>query len=234
MRQAQSRVQRLVASSLSVVFHIGLVGTVAFGELLSTPVEEPQAVALEVRFIPAEPVPERPLAVKLPPVAAFQQPKIQLAAIPTLPSEAESLAAIHIQDESGDATESIEPRVQSLLPGESLDVVPVQGAGIELNQAEQTWESQVLAALERRKRYPAAALRRKDEDTVYVHITIDRRGRVLDARIDRSAGIEMLDDEALQLARRASPLPSPPDSVLGERIELIVPVEFFIRNRRRS
>lgn len=231
MRQAQSRVQRFVASSLSVVFHLGLVGTVALGQLPNSPSKEPQALALEVRFLAPEPVPEPPLPVRLSPVAPFQDPKIQLSAIPSLPVEAEPMAAIHPQDESGDVAESTDSQVQPRLPGESMGAMPTQGEGIELNQAEQTWEAQVLAALERKRRYPAAALRRKDEDTVHVHITIDRTGRVLDARIDRSKRIQMLDDEAVQLAHRASPLPAPPESIEGERIELIVPVEFFIRNR---
>ncbi|WP_380596477.1 energy transducer TonB family protein [Steroidobacter flavus] len=217
---------------LSVAFHLGLVGTVAFGHLLSSPSKEPQASALEVRFISTPPAPEPPLSVRLPQVTPFAPIKIQPPAAPSLPNDAELMNSIHIQDESDDATELVESPDQPSLPSDPEPPTQTRGSGVELSQAEQTWEAQVLAALERKKRYPAAALRHKDEDTVYVHITIDRTGRVLDARIERSVGIRMLDEEAVQLAHRASPLPSPPESVEGERIELVIPVEFFIRNGR--
>ena len=43
-----------------------------------------------------------------------------------------------------------------------------------------------------------------------------------------SSGFDALDREAEALPTRASPLPAPPDSVEGDRIELTVPVEVFM------
>ncbi len=95
--------------------------------------------------------------------------------------------------------------------------------------AEQTWESRILAQLERHKHYPLEAQRQHEEDTVAVRFSVDRRGRVLSAQIERSAGYALLDEEALSLIHRVSPLPSPPKEVTGDPIELVVPVEFFVR-----
>lgn len=97
---------------------------------------------------------------------------------------------------------------------------------------EQTWESQLLATMERNKRYPGLAQQRRQEDVVYVRFSVDRTGKVLQYEIERSRGYELLDREVVALLQRSSPLPPPPDEVEGERVEVVVPVEFFMRPRR--
>ncbi len=67
---------------------------------------------------------------------------------------------------------------------------------------------------------------------MFVRLVIDRKGRLIDAALKKSAGFAMLDEETLALARRASPFPAPPDSVTGDRIVRIVPVEFYIKKPR--
>lgn len=90
------------------------------------------------------------------------------------------------------------------------------------------WAGLVLAALQRAKRYPHAAIRTRQEGTSWIRFTVDRRGRVRSAHLQRSSGVESLDQEALDLPIRAQPLPKPPKAVAGHRIELIVPIEFFL------
>jgi protein TonB len=60
---------------------------------------------------------------------------------------------------------------------------------------------------------------------------MDRQGRVLAARIERSANVASLDQEGLDLLQRAQPLPPLPPDQPGETLELIVPIQFFIRGR---
>lgn len=93
-----------------------------------------------------------------------------------------------------------------------------------------TWQAAVLGKLETFKRYPRRAERRRQEGVVYIRIVIDRTGMVLDGRIERSSGYAVLDNEALSMVDRASPLPPPPLQVGGETIEILVPIEFFVRN----
>lgn len=95
--------------------------------------------------------------------------------------------------------------------------------------AAQTWQARLLAHLESRKRYPAEARARRLQGVAYVRFTLDRQGRVLTARLERSSGHAALDREALALLQRAQPLPAPPAETLGERIILTVPVEYFTR-----
>lgn len=94
-------------------------------------------------------------------------------------------------------------------------------------QGSDTWHARVLGRLNSVKTYPASARSRRQQGTVMVRFTVDRRGRVLSVALERSSGFAPLDREALALPGRTSPLPPPPADVLGDRIELVVPVEFY-------
>lgn len=91
-----------------------------------------------------------------------------------------------------------------------------------------SWEGRVLAALNRHRRYPAAARARRQQGVPWIRFTIDRQGHVRDVRLERTSGVDSLDREALSLPRRAQPLPAPPDDRKGDAIELVVPVEYFM------
>jgi protein TonB len=84
----------------------------------------------------------------------------------------------------------------------------------------------LLTQLERYKRYPREARMRNQEGVVAVRFRLDESGHVLAASIARSSGFPALDDEVLQLLRRAEPLPPPPG---GEPIEIVAPIRFALR-----
>ena len=80
-----------------------------------------------------------------------------------------------------------------------------------------------MAHLNRHKRFPPGGGR----GTASVAFSIDRAGRVLSARLVRSSGDATLDQEAVALARRASPVPPPPPNVgNGGNVLLAVPIRF--------
>ncbi|WP_372400451.1 energy transducer TonB [Azospirillum sp. HJ39] len=97
------------------------------------------------------------------------------------------------------------------------------------SRAVPSWQGRVLGHLERHKRYPRSAQARRQEGVAQVRFTIDREGRVLSVQIDRSSGHSVLDEETVEMVRRASPLPAPPEEMAQERIELVVPVQFFLK-----
>lgn len=88
------------------------------------------------------------------------------------------------------------------------------------------WKARVVAHLERRKRYPSAARARGEQGTVLVAFRIDAGGRVLSASLARSSGHSALDEAALAMVERASPVPAPPS---GEGTTLTAPVRFVRR-----
>ncbi len=87
----------------------------------------------------------------------------------------------------------------------------------------------VAAHLARFKRYPATARMRHMEGRVRLHLSIGRDGQILGCKVIDGSGYTVLDDGAMTMAERASPLPPPPDDMAGSRIDLVVPVDFFLR-----
>lgn len=95
------------------------------------------------------------------------------------------------------------------------------------SDARPTWESELLAHLERFRRYPARARAGRQEGVVYVHFKMDRSGSVLSASLVRRSGFAALDQAALDTLKRAQPLPRIPAD-RPDVIELTMPVEFYL------
>ena len=117
-------------------------------------------------------------------------------------------------------------------PAAQVASAPRQSAPSSAAAASQlTFEQLLLGHLERHKRFPRAAQQRRQQGMPYIRFTMDRRGKVLRSRLERSTGFALLDEEALALLQRAQPLPSMPAELAGDQLEVIVPIEFFLSRR---
>ncbi|MBS0219690.1 MAG: TonB family protein [Proteobacteria bacterium] len=92
-----------------------------------------------------------------------------------------------------------------------------------------TWQALLMRHLQRYKRYPSDAQRNHQEGVVYVRFVLSRDGRVLMSRLERTSGIASLDQEGIDLLQRAQPMPPFPPDQPGETMELVVPIQFFLR-----
>jgi protein TonB len=122
------------------------------------------------------------------------------------PPQVASSAATPAKAESARAAETVSARGSTVSPAR--------------------WQSQLMAHLERRKRYPSTARARREEGMVQVRFTIDAGGNVLSAKIVRSSGHASLDEAVLAMMSRASPVPAPPP---GAPRTITAPVRFSIR-----
>jgi protein TonB len=62
-----------------------------------------------------------------------------------------------------------------------------------------------------------------------VEFRIDNGGHLTEARIVKGSGSELLDEEAMEILKRASPFPAPPDPSTSGNFRLALPIEFRIR-----
>jgi protein TonB len=92
-----------------------------------------------------------------------------------------------------------------------------------------TWQGLLPGRLEQFKRYPSVAELRRQQGVADLRFTMDRKGKVLSASIEKSSGFDALDEETVALIHRDEPLPAPPPEVTGDPIELVVPVQFFLK-----
>jgi periplasmic protein TonB len=107
---------------------------------------------------------------------------------------------------------------------------PVAGAAVQPSPAlVHRWESELVAHIERFKRYPAEARARGDQGLARVAFTVDRDGSVRESRIVQGSGSRELDHEALALLTRAQPVPRPPDRISSRELSFVVPIRFNIR-----
>ncbi len=88
--------------------------------------------------------------------------------------------------------------------------------------------------LQRNMRYPRDAWLEGQQGTVIVLFTIGRDGNVLTSRLERSSGHTLLDGEAMQMVKRADPFPTMPPEIVGNELELRVPIIFYIKDYKRQ
>jgi periplasmic protein TonB len=104
--------------------------------------------------------------------------------------------------------------------------VTAQRAKGGAQQIAASWENSVVKHLQRYKRYPSEALTRSEEGIVLLSFSIDRSGHVLARRIARSSGHADLDDEVMDMIKRAEPLPAFPATMPQPQLDLTVPIRF--------
>lgn len=104
---------------------------------------------------------------------------------------------------------------------------PMPGASARDSNALPNWRSQLVARLERYKRYPSEA--RGDSGVAQVAFRVDRSGGVHNVRIARSSGSSLLDRESIALLDRAQPMPPPPSEVSDSELSVVAPVRYNAR-----
>ena len=90
--------------------------------------------------------------------------------------------------------------------------------------ASNAYDALIFGHLQRFKRYPLAA--HGASGTVQVQFELNRSGEVISSRVAKSSGNEVLDREALEILRRASPFPVFPAAKPSAENSFIAPVNF--------
>ena len=103
-------------------------------------------------------------------------------------------------------------------------VAPTQGMGASAQLQRANWQKQLLAHLDRHKRFPAEHARKRAE--LVVSFVLDRRGHVLSTGIVKGSGDAAFDEAALAMVKRSDPVPQPPPSVADEGLNFTLPVNF--------
>ena len=91
--------------------------------------------------------------------------------------------------------------------------------------------ARLMVWLQRHKTYPAELKRAKKQGTVLLNFSIGRRGELLSARVVATSGEPMLDQAALAMLQRASPMPALPDDLGLDTLTLTIPVEYSLITR---
>ncbi|MBI5264202.1 MAG: energy transducer TonB [Bradyrhizobium sp.] len=141
--------------------------------------------------------------------------EVKMAAVQTSASQ-ESVAAEATATPSSDAIQK-GPRSVA------------QGTGATARRARATWQKELIAHLDRHKRYPTDRAHKTAE--LLVGFALDRVGRVLSVSIVKGSGDPAFDEAALAMVRRSDPVPQPPPVVADEGLNFTLPVIFRVKGK---
>jgi periplasmic protein TonB len=115
------------------------------------------------------------------------------------------------------------------IPEGPRSVTPSQGTGDSVRRARVTWQKELVAYLDKHKRYPAARSLKSAE--IVVSFALDRAGHVLSTSIVKGSGDTAFDEAALAMIRRSDPVPQPPPLVADEGLNFTLPVIFRVKGK---
>lgn len=196
--------------------------TLEHGQVSNESTATPQAVQQEEK--------EAAGAKQEDPLSNVPEPEVAIEKKP--PSEREEENPTEEVAKQDSQAQAPTPESRAKAPTEIEGVVaeksaaPRSGSSTASNAAVRTWKSAMVMHINKHKRYPEAARPRKLAGDVQIVFSMDRSGHVVRSRVQRSSGSALLDEEAMQLFKRASPLPLPPPAVTGEILEYSLPIHF--------
>jgi periplasmic protein TonB len=128
--------------------------------------------------------------------------------------------------ESAAAEATATPSSEAMRQG-PRSVAPAQGTG-NAARLRATWQKELIAHLEKHKRYPERGLKSVE---IPVSFVLDRKGHVLSASVVKGSGDPAFDEAALAMFRRSDPVPQPPPLVADEGLRFTLTVIFQAKGR---
>jgi protein TonB len=132
------------------------------------------------------------------------------------------------------STESVAAEATATPSSEAIpvgprSVAPAIGTGESARRVRATWTKELIAHLDRHKRYPAERQQKTAE--IVVSFVLDRTGHVLSTSIAKGSGDRAFDEAALAMVRRSDPVPQPPPLVADEGLNFTLPVIFRVKGK---
>jgi protein TonB len=130
--------------------------------------------------------------------------------------------------ESVAAEATATPSVENIPEG-PRSVAPALGTGATVQRVRATWQKELMAHLDKHKRYPAERVLKSAE--ILVGFVLDRMGHVLSTSIVKGSGDPAFDAAALDMVRRSDPVPQPPPLIADEGLNFTLPVIFKVKGK---
>ena len=96
----------------------------------------------------------------------------------------------------------------------------------KITAATNDYSSLLAAAIAKYKQYPKIAQMRGWQGLIIIELQLNPQGTVIYSQIKKSSGYDVLDQEALEMIKRASPFPQPPEALRSKNFTVLVPISF--------
>ena len=195
------------AIGISIAIHIILmIGLPEFKKPLLKPLEMSVTISTSPIQKPIEQI-ETPQSIK-------KVEPVQKKITPIIDKNATSIA------------QPIPKEVAPPAPAEAISKTPNIVPQEQVTQHLESYSSLLANAIAKYKQYPKIAQMRGWQGTVIADLEIDSKGSVVSVKIKKSSTYEVLDNEALEMIKKASPFPTPPESLRGKNFNVLVPISF--------
>ncbi len=108
-------------------------------------------------------------------------------------------------------------------------VAPQLGTGASARRIRATWQKELVAHLDKHKRYPRERAQKSAE--ILVNFVLDRLGHVASVTIVKGSGDPAFDEAALAMVHRSDPVPPPPPLIADETLSFTLPVVFRVKGK---
>src|SRR5882757_56373 len=144
--------------------------------------------------------------------------------------EEQEVAAVQTQASTESvAAEATATPSSEAIPEGPRSVAPAMGTGESVRRIRATWTKELVAHLDKHKRYPAERQQKTAE--IVVSFVLDRTGHVLSTGIVKGSGDSAFDEAALAMIKRSDPVPQPPPLVADEGLNFTLPVIFRVKGK---
>lgn len=203
------------AIGVSIAIHIILmVGLPKFDKPLLIPQEMSVTISSSPIQQPIEKI-EPPEPIKPEPIKKVNPiQKIEKKITPIIDKNATTVAQPAPKELAPPAPAEVISKISNVVPQE------------QVTQSIESYSSLLANAIAKYKQYPKIAQMRGWQGTVIADLEIDSKGSVISVKIKKSSTYEILDNEALEMIKKASPFPAPPDNLRGKNFNVLVPISF--------
>lgn len=232
----------ILAVICSILLHI-LLAVVLPNFKLDITEKKPQPLTVEIM----QPTPPAPVALPEPvvepePIKPEPIKKPKPIAEPIKPVKQKSPEPSPVQETSPEPVIAEPPPPNVIAISPKVDAAPiitvpppepqkkVEPSDADINDAKTQYGSTLGRAIAKHKSYPKIAQMRGWQGECLLDLKIDSSGNLLSANIKESSGHESLDNQALEMVRKASPFPAPPETLRGRSFNITVPVSFKLEN----
>ena len=122
-------------------------------------------------------------------------------------------------------TEFIEPEETAPIE-EVQEYIPPQPSPEVVKKVTDSYTNQLTRAIAKQKKYPKIAQMRQWQGEVLLNIEIDPQGNLVKADILEESRYKILNNEAIDMVKRASPFPQPPEELRLKNFTVLVPISF--------
>jgi len=228
--QPQSQQRALLACvGASIALHAGVL--IAFPELRSRPASSPIVLTATLTPAPAHeatPAPEKQARAEPP----RPRPKPRPVARPEPRPEIARPAPAPEPEPAREASpppEAPAPQIAAAAPSAPASAEPSAPAVVWDGATLQQYRTGLIAFAKQYKRYPVQAMERGWEGRVEIRITVLPTGAIESARVKTPSGYRILDDQALDMVKRALARSPVPPALVGRQFSIDIPVIFELQ-----